>query len=547
LVPIQELLVARIRPILFILLATVGLVLLTACANLANLTLARLIRREREIVVRVALGAERGRLIRQLLTESILFSLLGGALGLALTAAGAKGLISFARLFTTRVQSIDIDANVLIFTLVVSALTGIGFGLLPALQVTRYNLSGFLKERGASAMGATRQRFRSALVIVQVALAFVLLDGAGLMVRSLLELQRVDGGYDPANVLSVRVPLPFNKYSGEKAPQFFQRLLEEVRRHPAVRSAAIANSFPLYKAGDSRAIRIEGRPFAPEEEAPQADFRMVSPGYFKTLSIPLVKGRELAESDVDGALPVAVVSRSLARQSWPGQSPIGRRIASPSIGDGVWLTVVGVVEDVRQAGLTAEPNATFYLSYLQTEAMEMSLLVRTAGNPSSLTNEIRRAVHALDPEQPIADVQTLAELRSRSIAPSRLTAGLLVVFAVLAFTITAVGLSAVVGFVVGQRTPEIGLRMALGAEPMEVLGLILRQGMLPVTIGLALGVFASFSGARLLASQLYGVVPGDLITFLCVLCLLLVVALVACLIPARRATAIDPLIALRSS
>ncbi len=547
LVPIQELLVAEIRPTLFILLATVGLVLLTACANLANLTLARLIRREREIVLRVAIGAGRGRLVRQLLTESVLLSLLGGCLGLVLAAASSGVLAAFARLFTTRAQAIEIDASVLVFTLLVSVLTGIGVGLVPALQMTRSSLVASLKEGGTSTLGATRHRFRSALIVAQVALSFVLLTGAGLMVRSLYELQGVAGGYDPANVLSLRVPLPFTKYGAEEGLRFFQRLLEEIRRHPGVRSAAAATSFPLQGDRSSRPIHVEGQSLGPQEEPPEADFWMVSPDYFKTLGIPLLEGRAFAETDTDTGPPVAVISQSLARRAWPGQSAIGRQITTPSIANGMGITVIGVVDDVRQEGLKIEPKDTFYLSYLQTGAMEMSVLVRTDGDPLTLTNDIRRMVHALDAEQPVADVQTLADLRSRSLAPSRLTAGLLVAFALLGFAITAIGLSGVVAFVVGQRTPEIGLRMALGAEPLNVLGMLLRQGMLLVVVGLVLGIFAAFNFVKLLASQLYGVAPSDLITFVAVFCLLLLVALVACSIPARRATKIDPLIALRSS
>jgi putative ABC transport system permease protein len=546
LVPIQELLVAKIRPTIFILLATVGLVLLTACANLANLTLARLIRREREIVLRVALGAGRGRLIRQLLTESILLSLLGGFLGLVLAAAGSGVLASFARLFTPRAQNIEIDAHVLVFNLLVSILTGIGFGLIPALQLTRCNLAGFLKAGGAATLGAARQRFRSALVMVQVALAFVLLTGAGLMVRSLYELQGVDAGFDPANVLSLRVPLPFNKYGPEESLQFFQRLLAEVRRHPAVRSAAVATSFPLYGEQSVRSVHIEGQPIVPREELPQADFWMVSPDYFKTLGIPLLQGRVFTDSDTDAGPPVAVVSRSLARRSWPGQSPIGRRISSPSIANGMGLTVIGVVDDVRQAGLEIEPKDAFYLSFLQTGGMEMSVLVRTVGDPAILVNEIRRAVHALDPEQPVADIRTLAEIRSRSIAPSRLRAGLLAVFALLAFTITAIGLNGVVAFMVGQRTPEIGLRMALGADRISLLRLVMRQGLLPVLLGLALGWAGAWAGGRLLASVLFGVQPADPFTFLATSLALLACAVAACFFPARRAAFIDPIVALRS-
>jgi ABC-type antimicrobial peptide transport system permease subunit len=513
-VPVQELLVSEIRPTLFILLATVGLVLLITCANLANLSLARLMRREQEVTLRVALGAGRGRLLRQLLTESVLLALIGGALGLALATAGSDLLVAFARLFTPRVQDITIDARVLVFTLLVSILTGIGFGMMPALQMIR--------------------------------LAFVLLTGAGLMVRSLRALQEVNGGYDPSNVLTVRIDLPFTKYSMETSMPFFRRLLEEIRRNPSVRSAAVASSFPLYRQPSTPLLKIEDRPLEPGEEPAEADFLIVSPEYFKTLGIPLLQGRLFSDTDADPRPPVAVISRSLAHRYWPHQSPIGHRISSSTFDGEVWLTVIGVVDDVRHTRVDAQPSDTFYVSYLQAEEIDMSVLVRTVGDPAVVANEIRRAVHALDPEQPVAEVQTLAELRDRSIAPSRLTADLLVIFALLAFTITAIGLSAVVAFVVGQRTQEIGLRMALGANRISLLGMVMRQGMLLVLLGLVLGWAGALAGNRLLSSLLFGIQPSDPFTFWSITLALLVCGSAACFIPARRAAFIDPKEALRS-
>jgi putative ABC transport system permease protein len=538
--------VSEIRPTLFILLATVGLVLLITCANLANLSLARLLRREQEVILRVALGAGRGRLLRQLLTESVLLALVGGALGLALAVAGADLLVAFARLFTPRVQDITIDANVLIFTFLVSVLTGVGFGLVPAVQMTRRSPAAFLKEGGQATLGTSRQRFRSALIVVQVALAFVLLTAAGLMIRSLRALQDVKSGYDPTNVLTLRIDLPFTRYSMPTSMPFFRRLLEEIQRHPSVRSAAVASSFPLYQQPPTPLLRIEGRPTDPGEEQPEADFLIVSPDYFKTLGIRLLQGRLFSDTDTDGKQYVAVVSQSLARRYWPNQSPIGHRIMSSTFSGNIWLTVIGVVDDVRHARADTQPTDTFYVSYLQAEEIYMSVLVRTVGNPAVVVNEIRRVVHAMDPEQPLADIQTLEELRDRSIAPSRLTADLLVVFALLAFTITAIGLSAVVSFVVSQRTQELGLRMALGANRISLLGMVMRQGMFLVLLGLVLGWTGALAGNRLLSSLLFGVQPSDPFTFWSITLALIVCGAAACFIPARRATFIDPKEALRS-
>jgi putative ABC transport system permease protein len=341
--------------------------------------------------------------------------------------------------------------------------------------------------------------------------------------------------------------LPFI-YSGPKSRQFFERLLAEVQRHPQVRSAALGTRFPLYGDQAIPSLRIEGQPIGPHEGLAQADWVIVSPEYFKTLGIALLRGRMFDLSDTLTSPPVTVISRSMARRHWPGQSPLGRRLSCSLFGDDVWFTVIGVVDDIRQAGVNVEPSDIFYVSYLQADDLEMSVLARTAGDPALLVNDIRRAVHALDPEQPVADIQTLRELRDRSIAPSRLTAVLLIVAALLAFSIAALGLSAVVAFVVGQRTPEIGLRLALGAERNRLLGMVLRQGMTLMVLGLGLGWAAALAGSRLhlLSTLLFRTRPADPLTFVSASLVLLVCGCAACFFPARRAAAIDPVTALRS-
>ena len=477
----------RAQPTFLVLLCTAGLVLLLACANTANLTLARLMRRERELALRAALGASRGRLIRQLLTENMLLALIGGVVGVLLAAWSIKLLVNFAARFTPRAAEISPDNTALLFTLVVSVATGLVFGLLPALSL-RQNLVPSLKEgSGQTAVSAGRRRLRGALVVAQVAVSFVLLIGAGLMLRSLFKLQEVNPGFDPERVLVMRVTANWSKYTTGQQ----------------------------YRSAD----------------------------YFRTIRLPLLSGRLFTEGDDAQAPQVAMINQTLARHRWGDEDPVGKRI---SFNEGRnWVTIIGVVGDVRQYGLNREPTDELYRPVRQTNGAG-NLLVRTTAAPAVMAPQLRQAVYGVDPENAIDQVQTLERVRHESIASPRLTTVLLGLFAALALLITAAGIAGVMALTVSQRTHEIGIRMALGASAISVLRMVLRQGLTLVLLGLALGVAGAFALTRLMSTLLFAVEPTDPLTWLMVALALAAVATLACFVPARRATLIDSLTALRS-
>jgi putative ABC transport system permease protein len=522
-------------------------VLLLACANLANLTLARLLSRQREIVVRAALGASRGRIIRQLLTESTLVAVAGAIVGLLLARGCMSLLVSFARRFTPRASEVHIDGWVLLFALAVAVLTGLAFGSLPALQATRQRLSDGLREGGTrTTVGAAGNRARALLVVVQVAISFVLLIGAGLTLRSLLKLQRVQPGINRANVLTASIELPFSKYHElDDARAFFTRLLDRLEARPGVIAAALANDNPLEGNLFNPAFKIESQPIAPGEPEPRTSFHSVSTGYFRALAIPLLEGRLFKAGDTAEAPLVAVVNSSLARRSFPSRSALGQKITITSFGSGKYRTIVGVVADVKQHGLQAEAGPGLYYPLGQAARGEGTLLIRTAGDPTRMIGDLRATVRALDPEQPLAQVQTLEQVHGELLAPSRLTTTLLLLFAVLAFVITITGVSGVTAFFVSERRQEIGVRLALGARQGDVLWLVLRQGVELVAAGLVVGGAAALGLGRLFSSLLFGIEPTDPPTFILVPLALLAVVSLACLLPARRAMRVDPVIALR--
>jgi putative ABC transport system permease protein len=539
----------RLKPTFLILLGTAGLVLLIACANVANLTLARLMRREREMAIRAALGAGRGRLIRQLLTESTLLSLAGGVLGLVLAAGGLQLLVTFAARFTTRSGEIRIDGFVLLFTLLVSVATGLIFGLMPAFSSDK-NLTGALKEGGGrSSAGLKRQRVRNMLIVAQVSVSFILLIWAGLMLRSLIKLQHVNPGFDPERVLAMRISLNWSKYNGnDETLAVLQRTLDKARSEPGVLSAALGSTYPLNQLGITngpfnRGFQIEGRPIPDGELLPQADFRTASTDYFETVRQPLVRGRTFSEGDKDKAPLVAVINQATARHRWGDEDPIGRRVSFDR--GQTWLTIVGLVGDVRQYGLDREPPDEIYVPLAQA-GFAGNLLVRTAADPMSIAKLMREAVYEVDSDTAVDRVQTLEQVRSDAVASPRLTAILLAMFAGLALVITAAGIAGVMALSVNQRTHELGVRLALGATPGKVLRMVMRQGMSFVLIGLSVGLAGALLLGRLMSSLLFAVEPTDPITFLAVAFVLIAVAAAACFVPARRVTSIDPMLALRS-
>jgi putative ABC transport system permease protein len=547
-VPLQEQVVGDVRPALLVLLGAVVFVLLIASTNVANMLLARAAGRRREIAIRAALGAGRWRLVRQLLTESLLLSLAGGTAGLLLALWGVDLLVAFGPADLPRVKEVAVDGRVLGFTLAVSLLTGLVFGLVPALQSSRPALNETLKEGGRSATGgAGRRRVRSLLVVTEVTLSLVLLVGAGLLLKSFFRLRAVNPGFNPQNVLSMQLDLTGPNYQkGSQVIPFQARLLERVRALPGVESAATASFVPIAPdAGFSRlAFAVEGQTPDPADP-PVAFYNGVSPDYFRTMQIPLVQGRAFDEHDVRGARNVAVINETLARRYFPGSDPLGRRVTlnDPTADD--WATVVGVVKDTKPRELAGEPVAEMYMPYAQQPEPSMALMIRTAGSPDAVAAAVRREVLAIDAGLPVYSVRTLPAVMSEAVATPRFRTFLLGVFAALALLLAVVGIYGVMSYAVTQRTHEFGVRMALGAQGKDVLKLVVGHGMALALAGVLIGLAASFALTRVLAGLLYGVTPTDPLTFACVSLLLVAVALLACYVPARRAAKVDPMVALR--
>ena len=548
LVPLHEQVVGDVRPALLILLGTVGFVLLIACANVANLLLARAASRQKEIAIRTALGASRRRVVRQLLTESVLLAMCGGAAGLLLALWGIDALGALIPENIPRAHEIGVDSRMLGFTLLISLLTGLVFGLAPSLQASRTDINEALKDgtRGASA-GPHRNRFRSLLVVAEIALALVLLIGAGLLIRSFMSLQQVNPGFEPKQVVAMELALPFIAPSNYAEPEqqvaFFQRALERIQTLPGVQAAAIVSSLPLSGAFESTDILIEGQPAPSDDEGPQANYTMVSADYFRVMNIPLMRGRGLTERDTKESPGVLVVSETMARRYWPGEEAIGKRLTMGF--EKTPREVVGVVGDVRQNSLDVETPFAVYLPYQQYPYAGMTLVIRTASDPASMATAVRREVQGIDASLPVSDVRSMEEVISTSVSQRRFSMTLLGIFATVALLLAAVGIYGVMAYSVSERVHEIGIRIALGAGRGDILKLVVGQGMILTLIGIASGLVASFVLTRLMASLIYGVSATDPLTFAGVSLALAVVALLACYIPARRATRVDPLEALR--
>jgi putative ABC transport system permease protein len=550
-VPVQELVLGDVRYALFVLLGAVGVILLIACANVANLMLARSDARHREIAIRTALGASRGRLMRQLLTESVLLSLIGGALGAALGYAGTTVLVALDPPGVPRVSEIGLDVGVLGFTLVLAVATGVLFGLAPALELSRPQLSRALKEGGRTGtVGRGQQRFRDSLAVAQVAFSVMLLIGALLLVRSFAELQRVDLGFDTHGALTFRIGVPQGRYAQSRdVIAFFRTLQERVGQLPDVRAVGATRLLPLTGTIGDWSITVEGRARAPGEN-PNGDWQVVTPGYFESMRMTPARGRFITGDDHENAPLVAVINETMAARYWPGADPVGKRF---HLGDRdqPWITVVGVARQVRHNAVVEQPRAEMYIPHAQFEAARgqtmrsMTLVVRVAGDPRALVGHIRRTVRALDPNLPMADVRTLKQVADDSLARPRFTTTLLGVFAALALTLATIGIYGVVSLLVTRRRQEIGIRMALGARRASILQMVLKRGMVLAAIGLVIGLTGALWLTGALTSLLYGVTRFDPLTFAVAPALLAAVALLACAVPAVRAAGVNPVVALR--
>lgn len=543
LVSLREQLVGNTRPTLILLFGAVGFVLLIACANVANLLLVRAATREREIALRTALGASRWRIVRQMITESVLLSLVGGTLGALLAIWGVDLLVSLSAGSIPATAHVRIDATVLVFTLLVSLVTGLLFGLAPALRTMKLNLSESLKEGGRSGSeGGQRNRTRSLLVVLESAIAVVLLIGAGLLVRSLIELQKTNPGFDAHNVLTMRVDLSREKYSTrEKAAGFFTQLESRVRGLPGVENVGFVTELPLSGQPNDMPFVVEGRPPVAINDSFGADFRRINHEYLKALRIPLLRGRTFTEQEAQQSAKVVVISELLASHVFPNEEPLGKRLIMVS-GKDPW-EIIGVVGDIRHRALGSQPLPAMYMPTYQTSYT--NLVIRTQGDPANLAAAVRKEVQGIDPDQPVAAVRTMDEWVATSVAEPRYRTALLGLFAVLALVLAATGIYGVMSYSVAQRTHEIGVRMALGARRFDVIRLVVRQGMLLVIVGVALGIVGAIALTRLMSTFLFGVTAKDPVTFVAVAALLTLVAFVACYIPARRATKVDPLVALR--
>ena len=542
-------LVGDIRPVLLILLGAVACVLLIACANVANLLLARATSRHKEMAIRAAMGASRMRVIRQLLTESVLLSLVGGGVGLLLAVWWSDLLIALGKEDIPRAVQVGMDWRVLGFTLGVSLLTGLIFGLAPAFHSSKTELVESLKEGGrGTSEGARRNRVRNVLVVGELATVVILLVGAGLLIQSLWRLQRVNSGLQPENVLTANVGLPEIKYKSDRQSQFFIDLRNRLEATPGVQSAS--SIYPLPLSGDrfSISFEIEGRPMAPKDH-PSAEFFTAGVGYFRSLGIPLIKGRDFEDRDKHGSTPVIIISETFARRYFPNEDPLGKRIhpGIPSIEneDSTMREIVGVVGDVRNRGLNTESRPAYYVPQTQVPFSQMVMVVKTAGEPRGMISALTKEVAAMDADIPLFGVKSMEEYLSASVAAPRFNTTLLTIFASVALVLTIVGLYGVMSYSVAQRTNEIGIRLALGAQSRDVLLMIVKQGSWLIVLGLAIGLAGAYAATRVMASLLFGVTAKDPFTFAAVAVLLALVALLACYVPAWRATKVDPMEALR--
>jgi putative ABC transport system permease protein len=555
LLPLREQIVGDVRPALLVLLGAVAFVLLIACANVANLVLAKTLARRKEIAIRTALGASRVAVLRQVLVETVILSLAGGALGLFLARFGMTLIVKFLGDRLPRSAEITLNAQVLAFTVFVALFAGILAGLFPAVRFTRTDVSEALKQgqsRGSSDSGGSKTR--GVLVVSEVALSLVLLIGAGLMLRTLWQLSRVQPGFDPHNILTMAIPVPATKFTTPAAQiSFFERVLQEVRATPGIEAAGVIDDLPLDNGGSHQPITIEGQPVVPMADQPEVDIRLVSPGYLRAMRIPLIRGRDLTDADVAGRSALVLISASMANRFWPNEDPLGKHLRLTFFPDAA-REVVGIVGDVKLDSLDeTRPVATVYwpldqVSVPPSEAWRsfgMSLAVRTSVDPMSSVSAVTAAIHQVDPEVPVVDVNSMEGLISASVSPQRFNMLLLGAFAGLALVLAAVGIYSVLSYTVRRRVREIGIRMALGATHRDVLSMVVADGMKPILAGVGIGLAAALALGRVVSSLIFGVRATDPLTFAMVAALLVAVGLLATVIPAYRATRVEPVRTLR--
>ena len=547
-IPLAEQVTGDIRSALLILMAAVGLVLLISCANVANLLLAKATGRQKEIAIRTALGASRVRILRQLLTESVLLGIFGGLLGLVFAVVGAKSLVAFVTVNLPRLKDFGFDGKVLLFTLGISLLTSLIFGLAPAIDASKPNLNEALKESGrSSGASARRNRLRNFLVIAEVALAVVLVTASGLMFRSFVRLQRVSPGFNPENLLTLELELPEAAYQSDQQQKLFQQqLLQKVRAIPGVQFAGTVDNLPFGGNAFNGSFMIEGRPIPAVTERPRAFYRVVSPDYFTTMGISVVRGNQFTDRDTADVPGVAIINDAAARKFWPGEDPLSKRIkrGRPE-SKNPWLSIVGIVGSANQLSLREDTQPEIYLPYLQNASRTLTLVARTTSDPRTITGQIRKEVWEIDKDLPVSSMKLMEDLISTSVAQPRFYVILLSVFAALALILAAVGVYGVMSYNVTLRTRDIGIRMALGASPGDIFKHVIGQALILALIGLGIGVILAVASTRVMSSLLYGVSTFDPVTLLATAVVLLTVAVSASYMPARKATKVDPMVALR--
>jgi putative ABC transport system permease protein len=539
LIPLRDSLVSDIRQTLLVLLGAVAFVLLIASANVANLLLARAIARQKEVAIRASLGASRSRLLTQFLTESVLLAGIGAGLGLLLSLWSMRLITHIGSQILPRADEIQVDVTVLFFTVAVAVVTGVIFGLGPAMHSSRVDLNDALKASGRGVSGGGR--LRGIMIVSEVALAMVLLTGAGLLMRSFLRLENVNPGFNPQNLLTMRIGLASARYPERRQQAiFYDRVLERTAAIPGVRDAAVANALPVNRA-IGYFFNIEGRPVLDPTKAPTFWLHSISPSYFQTLGIPIIRGRTFTAADTPTTRQVAIINETMARRFWPKEDPIGRHLTYAR--ESITVEIVGIAGDVKVGGLgDNNPNNELYVSYRQRPFLTMWLITR---GPASIASAARREIQGIDADQPVASVRTMDDVLADSVSQPRLRTGLIGAFAALALILAVIGIAGVVGWSVSQRTNEIGIRMALGARPSNILAMIVRQAFTLIGAGQLIGLVGALALTRVLASFLFGISPEDPVTFVGVALLLALVAFMACTMAARRALRIDPVTALR--